>query len=274
VNPVSLRPLLESLIVVEELRPRTQANFRGRTGLTERRSSEILSSLDALGLVSLEKERISLTSKGSQTVAAMREQHWRKIDDALCSESAEYRAVRNALSARKGSGLAISEMKSIVGLNQVVCETCLEWGLRLGRFQKNLYTTGRDSRYYALTGDVVSIEEFERGLRSSYLALNVSSGFRRSRYVGIARLREVVCEALRLGREEFDERLGEVCLTKLGAIELAGGPLTSTVRTTPTAEQSLTVNMDLEVPIPKLLTTVKEGFKMRGRVYQTLAMLN
>ena len=221
-NPVSLRPLLEALSLLGRLAPCSAPEFSSSTKISVRRSTEILRELERFGAVSWQSDGVHLEERGERILDALSRSDWLAIDSELRSGSQEYGALMGFLAGRSPPGLKLAQVAAGLGTNEVVCDTCLEWGVRLGAVQKNLFTSGADSRYYAV-GEASS-EDFDRCLRARYDSGNISSGGRRVRYVSLTLLREQVCEDLKLRREAFDRYLEQLCGARSGAIELAAVP--------------------------------------------------
>lgn len=189
----------------------------------------------------------------------------------------EYDTLLNVLkSSRVGErGLMISQIvkrsaKFGRGLNRVTADICCEWGRRLGKLQKNLYTSGVISRFYLVDEQNIPSGHLEKAIRAEYVQLT-----KRKRvsllYASVPRLRENVCETLKISRRGFDEGLLKMWKRNTGKVELASGPLTSRSRTTPTRKLSIHIDRKSAVLSPKYLLEAEEGLDVGGKKYQTIA---
>ena len=273
-HPISLRSLIQGLMLAHG---KTMEALEKEANLSRRRATEILQGLSDLGLARYEKHAASITSEGILFLELFKNSNWKKMHEILSANNVEYQTIASILRDNEGPhGLTISEIcrrQEQVRLNVVISEVCLEWGIRLGIFQKNLYTSGLSSRYYFVSKEDETPDSFERTLIESYNQLNVRKSGQRLFYVSIPELREVVCERLRLRRTFFDEMLRDLCLTSTGRIELSGGPLTGTARKAPTRKLSIFADRSSFIMAPRIALEDEEGLRMQGRVYQMVAFL-
>ena len=273
-HPISLRPLIQGLLLADG---KTVDALEKEANVTRRRAAEILQGLDDLGLVRYEKDTAIITETGINFVESFRNSDWKKLHEILSANNAEYRTVAEILCDNEGPhGLTMPEIcrkQNQIRLNAVVSEICLEWGLRLGIFQKNLYTSGIGSRYYYVSKESETTDGFTTKLVELYNQLNIGKSGQRIFYVSIPELRELVCEHLRLRRTVFDEMLRDHYLANTGKMELSGGPLTGTARRAPTRRLSIFADRSSVIMAPKIALEDQEGLRFRGRVYQMVAFL-
>jgi len=90
-------------------------------------------------------------------------------------------------------------------------------------------------------------------------------------YVSVPRLRENVCEILKISRRRFDLILLEIWKRNTHDVELASGPLTSRSRTAPTRKLSIYVDRKAAVLSPEYILEAEEGLNVGGKKFQTIA---
>jgi len=274
-HPVSLRSLIQGLVLLDQSKKIDV--LEEKANVTKRRASEIVEELIDLGLVKRNGEDASATELGVRFLSSYKQSAWKELHEILYDGRLEYRTVTRILRENSGSkGLTISEIcqrRGKISINVVTTEVCLEWGLRLGVFQKNLYTSGMNSRYYCVSNESEKGECFRKKLLELYGSLNVKRYGRRVLFVSIPELRELVCEELRIRRQVFDDMFREVYLEKTDKIELCGGPLTGTARKAPTGKLSIFVDRSSLLMAPSIALEQQEGLRLRGRVYQMVAFL-
>ena len=276
-NPISLRTLLQSLLIFHSRGPSELDVLLEDTGVSRRRAKEIIDELVRLGLLQRTESLITCTLLGEKFVNALKNSEWPSLHDILVNKCREYQSVIHVLrEAREGIGLTLSEicLRSSnygISINVVIGEVCIEWGIRLGVIQKNLYTTSFRSRYYYVQNESVALSEFRKILLEQYKHLNFTRSGHNLMYVSIPELREAICEALRLRREIFDRFFEKLYVSESSVIELSGGPLTGTARKAPTKKLSIFIDRKSLIMAPKLALEAQEGFRFRGRVYQMVA---
>ena len=217
---------------------------------------------------------IIVSRHGQQVLSSIEKRDWKSLNDMLLHDVKEYSTVHKILSRNKGQfGYTIEEIcirGKEIELNRVVCESCLDWSIRLRTIQRNLFTKGDCSRFYSVSPRV-SFRRFTHSVLSAYEALN-SRSKALARFVSIAELREAVCEHNRIPRALFDGMLGEIVKKRPGLIELTSTPVTSKARRAPLVDQYLTVDCSSAILSPQLDSSILEGFRFRDRLYDMVAI--
>ena len=274
---MSLRILLRSLIFFSRQKQCSSHELEGNLDVTADRARAIIRQLTAMKLLENLGAEFRCTAQGNKAVIALKKSHWSTIHDILEEICREYSALLKVLKSCKVGerGLMISQIVKRSaqfgkGLNRVTADICCEWGRRLGKIQKNLFTSGAVSRYYLVHDRDIPLDEFEKEIRGKYALLRKRRG-RLLVYVSVPRLRENMCETLKMCRRKFDGGLLEIWRGNTGEVELASGPLTSRSRMAPTQKLSIYIDRKSAVLSPKYILETEEGLDVEGKKYQTIA---
>jgi len=245
--------------------------------VTTERARAIVRQLTSMGLLEKVDGEFRYGRYGKIMVDVVRASHWSKVHNILQENCKEYDVLLKVLKSCKvgEKGLMISQIVKFSAqfgweLNRVTTDICCEWGRRLGKIQKNLYTSGAISRFYLVHDRSMPLNKIENEIRAQYMRLGQGKG-RLLVYVSVPRLRENICETLKMPRRKFDQYLLEIWKRNTSEIELASGPLTSRSRTTPTRKLSIHVDRKSAVLSPKYLLEAEEGLDIGGKKYQTIA---
>ena len=276
-EPISLRVLLRSLIFFSKQRQSSSQDLENNLDVTADRAKAIVRQLTAMNLLERVDTEFRCGLYGKIMVNAVQASHWSTVHDILQENCKEYDALLKVLKSCKVGerGLMISQIVKLSakfgrGLNRVTVDICCEWGRRLGKIQKNLYTSGAISRFYRIHDRNIVLSQLEKEIRGQCAWL----GKRKKRplvYVSVPRLRENVCETLKISRRRFDEGLLEIWKRNTSEVELASGPLTSRSRTAPTRKLSIYIDRKSAVLSPKYILEAEEGLDIGGKKYQTIA---
>jgi len=276
-EPISLGVLLRSIILLYEREESTLQDLEKKLRITTERAKAIERQLQNMLLIEKIGEKIKCTLKGSQLVVAFREESWDEIHEILIDSCKEYRTLLKALqkSCIGQKGLMTHQIISISqnlekSLNRVTVEICCDWGCRLGKIQKNLYTSGVISRFYLVSNNNTSSIEIERAIVREYISMR-GNNLISLLYVSIPKIREIICELEKISRSLFDKSLLKMWIGSNGSIELASGPLNSSAIRTPTHILSINVDRNNAILSPKYALRVGEGLDIGGKKYQTIA---
>lgn len=267
-DPIFLRPLLLSLIAVHE-RQHPDAHF------SKRRWHDLQGQLLKMGwTVASGPSTTRISARGRQALSCVKKQDWNALNALLLHDVKEYSTVYRILSRnRDHMGYTIAQIccrGREIELNRVICESCLDWGIRLRTIQRNLFTKGDSARFYLLSPRISS-RHFMHSVVSAYKTLN-SRSKALARFVSIAELRETVCENNRMSRGRFDEMFGDTIKKEPGSLELTSSPVTSQARRAPLIDQYVTVDSSSTILSPQLDSSVLEGFRFRDRLYDMVAI--
>ena len=275
-EPISLRVLLRSLIFFSQQKQSSSQELENNLDVTVDRAKAIVRQLTIMKLLEKVDTKFRCAPHGKIMVNAVQTSHWSRVHDILQETCKEYDALLKVLKSCKAGerGLMISQIVKLSakfgrGLNRVTADICCEWGRRLGKIQKNLFTSGFISRFYLIHDQSIPLNKIENEIRAQYARL----GKRKRRlliFVSVPRLRENVCETLKMSRRRFDGILLEIWKRNTGEVELASGPLTSRSRTAPTRKLSIYVDRKSAVLSLKYVLEAEEGLDVGGKKYQTI----
>jgi len=276
-EPISLRVLLRSLIFFRQQERSSSRDLKSNLSVTADRARAIVRQLSSMGLLEKSYEEFSCSRLGKSALDAVQASHWSKVHDILWETCKEYGALLKVLRSCGVSekGLMISQIVRLSAqfgweLNRVTTYICCEWGRRLGKIQKNLFTSGVVSRFYLIHDRSIPVNLIENEIRVQYGHLGKRKGHLLI-YVSVPKLRENVCERLKLSRRKFDDVLLEIWKRNTGEVELASGPLTSQSKRAPTRKLSIYVDRKSAVLSPKYILEAEEGLDIGGKKYQTIA---
>jgi hypothetical protein len=156
-----------------------------------------------------------------------------------------------------------------LGYNKVTVDLLTDWGERLGALVKNPYT----QEYYPRREREEEWDEFLRSINLSYDDMNTRTGISSKLiYVEIPRIRERVCQQLRIGRPGFDRLLRRLALEKPGEIELASAPVTTSAKTSPFGIKLLQESHDPKGTSITGSEATREGLSIGGKEYFYIAI--
>lgn len=228
IRPVTLSRIVETVDICNKDSPVEPDTVRESLDLSEQRTNEIVSELDRLSIVQ-EENGLSLTERGVNLHDAVMRDDWDDVHDFLYEASPHYNVFIDALRSHGGeSGLTqeqllteLEEKDHPLRFNKTGISLLTDWGERLQAVQQNVF----ESRYYSIL-EPRNEEPFVNVLEDTYEEMEITRGLgMRQRYISIPKLREYICESLRLPRDGFDERLISVAQEYIGKLELSGAPL-------------------------------------------------
>jgi len=275
-EPLSLGVLLRSLILIHERREALLHDLEENLNTTSDRARAIERQLRNMMLIEKIDEKLTCSSNGGALIEAFGNESWAAIHEILRNSCKEYDTLLEALrnSGVGEKGLMISQIIKLSQgskqpLNRVTAEVCCDWGCRLGKIQKNLYTSGAISRYYLISNYYTPSVKIEGAIMREYNLLR-GNGIIRFLYVSIPKLRENTCELEKIPRNLFDKTLLEIWKRNIGIVELASGPLNSPSRRTPTHKMSIHVDRNKAILSPRYALEAEEGLNIGGKKYQTI----
>lgn len=172
-------------------------------------------------------------------------------------------------------GLAISQMVAEakarkLQLNQTAIEVLQNWCERLGVLQRHLYT----KRFYLLADEEKYYARLKEAFEDSYHRLNISRGLGlKLTYVEIPKLREEVCEKLKIKREIFDVFLKRLCNESIGQIELSGAPTITVAKKSPLSIRIMKASKKDDILAPHLdLSKERDGIEIGRKAYYYVAL--
>lgn len=244
--------------------------------IRKRRAKEILNELRDMRLLEQESGFFIPTENTKQLIECYEKEDWNNFHELLVKNNIFYqlftRLITDNPGLTKNEILSQLNRRFDLNFNIAAIDILCDWAERLGCIQRNLYT----GHYYRINKKPIDMKAFSEALTKKYFELNfeVKPGIKLE-YIEVARLREEVCEYLKISREEFDSMLIKIFLKFIGKIELCGAPITTT------AKKSLTSLKIIErvgkEPILSLKYKVlKEGkgIELNGKVYHYIAIFD
>ena len=154
--------------------------------------------------------------------------------------------------------------------NQAILDVLVRWGERFSVLQRHLYK----KTFYAIKGTNPDNSIFVSSLKKQYNKLNVKKGlFLSQTFVEIPKLREDVCETLKIRREIFDSLFMDYYRSALGTVELAGAPTITAAKRSPLniRKTNIEINGTFVSPIFDL-EKERRGITIKGKKYFYLAI--
>ena len=271
IRPLTLRRIIEVAdLASQELRLNSDLLCR-RLGVRKRRAREILLELAQMHFLSGSESCFSVTDIAREALEHYQREDWYGIHKILYEQNDFYRLLIDTLS----SPVALSKQEllqklsaaSHLNFNLTAIDTVCDWAERLATVQRNLYT----NRYYLISKD--QSHNFALETQRCYEKLNIElrPGLKLE-YVEIARLREDVCENLRIAREVFDKAFESMIQSMVGKIDLCGAPITTTAKQIPSTLKIIERSGKQPILSPKY-SVIREGkgIEISGRVYHYVA---
>lgn len=222
-RPVSLSRVAETAFYAEKTKKFTNRELAQFLKSSEQRAKEVSEETVNMGLLVKKDIFYISTKRCSIFLKNIRDNNWKAIHNQML-EYSFYKTFFDILQLIEPAtpdeilqALSASSTPFNEASRQVLCD----WGERIGSVQRNIFT----NQYFTTTESETG---FIHAFLEIYQSLNIKSGLSlRQRYVEIPRVREFVCQKLRISRESFDSRFHHLCLKNIGKIELAGAPVTT-----------------------------------------------
>ena len=276
IRPVTLRRVVEILALSVKEGHVDPYAFSEKLQTTRRRMQEILLEIERMKFLVTKDNNLTLNKIAYDFLVAFNDERLEKMHDILLSNYCFYGTFIDAIQRNiSNSGFTKSDLLRILknsptlNFNITAIEVLCDWAERLGVVQRNLFT----NRYY-LTKNSATLAEFILFLQTSYEELNIKPrpGLRQE-YVEIVRLREDVCEKLKIKRETFDLLLTSVFKKAYGKIELCGAPITTIAKKSPTSLRKVKKSLK-DSMLSSQFVCLKEsrGIEINGKEYYYIAI--
>ncbi|MFA5267960.1 MAG: hypothetical protein WC379_08305 [Methanoregula sp.] len=222
-RPVTISRVAETTYFAEEMRSFSRHELTVVLNCSEDRGKEIAEEVVNMGLLKKVEDRYTKTSKCSRFLNLVRSNNWTGIHEMMM-DYPFYQTFFTSLQATDPSTpeeiLSLLQ-SSKIPFNQASRDVLCDWGERLGSIQRNIFT----NQYF--TTNPLSTP-FVPAFLEVYQSLNIKTGLSlRQRYVEIPKVREFVCQKLRISRDTFDSHFVQLCEKNIGKMELAGAPVTT-----------------------------------------------
>lgn len=273
IRPVTLRRVIETCDLALKNGKVGAENLSQVLGTTKRHGREIIHELERMSLLKVEDQEYVPTSVSKALIDAYKKGDWKQIHNLLHGNYKFYKAftdsiLENALT-KDELQKELSDLEDMI-FNKTALDMLCDWAERLGQVQRNLY----NDRYFIVQDKLLQPGAFVDALQHCYheLSSEVRPGLRLV-YVEVARLREEVCEKLRIKRCLFDDLFKQVTRESIGKMELCGAPLTTSAKESPTSIRKMKRGGENPVLSPTF-TTVREGkgVELDGKLYHYVAI--
>lgn len=244
--------------------------------LTPRRGKEILRELTSMNLLSKTNDSYIPTNGTRKIVDYFVKGDWNNIHDYFRMNNPFYREMMFFMTTKGMNdsyilkGLLQNFMDHELDFNQTILDVLMRWGERFGVLQRHLYK----KTFYAIKDTKPDNSIFVSSLKKHYNKLNVKKGlFLSQTFVEIPKLREDVCENLKMRREIFDCLFMDYYLSALGTVELAGAPTITTAKRSPLNIRKTNIEINGTFVSPVFdLEKERRGITIKGKNYFYLAI--
>jgi len=274
IRPINLRRIIELASIAIDEGKITENLVSKKLNTSQKQARELLRELSRMNLLKVELEYFIPTEKSREILYYYERENWEGIHNFLFMNYDFYNIFITKLSKgppRLKDELLneLSHIEDIVYNNTAIDILC-DWAERLGQVQRNLY----NNKYYLLRKEEITHQHFLKVIEECYSNLNVKTrpGIKII-YVEIARLRELVCEYLKIKRDIFDKFLEHLFLKNIGRMELSGAPLTTSAKKSPTSLKFLERGEKENILSPQY-KTIREGrgLEVNGKLYHYIGI--
>jgi len=230
-RPVNIARLIELTNLCEE-QFRSINDIKSNLDASKRRIKEALLEANRINLIqksnnSPNEDLYTSTNQGKELIENVIEQDWKNVSKILENGSPHYKEFINKLKkiqpATPKEILKVLEDQEfdVIKFNKTGIDVLKTWGERLGRIQRNVFS----NKYYLPTNTLTK-KNFSIIVLQVYDTLEEKHGVNlRQRYISVPKLREHVCEKLRIHRSDFNKGIQKLIRNNIGKIEVSGAPL-------------------------------------------------
>lgn len=226
-RPITLGRVVETVYLSESQSGLDRSLLQEKCGVSHRRAKEILDEVVRMGLLQEVTDRFQSTSLGKELIIAVRKGAWEQVHQVLLEYTfySDFYKTLVRYGPIEPEQLLPRLKETPSSFNQASASVLCDWVERVDSVQRNVFTNAYYP-VYAMTTPM--LPEFLR----AYGELNTRAGVSlRQRYVEIPKIRELVCERLKIRRRDFDEEFLRLYRNNIGTIELSGAPITTHAKT-------------------------------------------
>lgn len=275
-RPVSFKRIIEMCSMAQKEGVLSEETVSQRLNMGERRAREILRELISMNLLTRTEDNYTANENTLKILDAFKEGDWVRINQLFMENNFFYEnLVMHLRIHEKSRGYTIEELTQMLKdnelhFNKASVEVLLRWGERFGITQRNLYR----NVFYTIKKEKTNLEEFKKSLIRNYDNLDKKMGlFLTQTYVEIPRLREEVCEELKIDRITFDTMFFECYRKLIGKIELAGAPTITSAKKSPLSIKKTRIGFDNGIISPIYdLEKERRGIEIMGKNYYFIAI--
>jgi len=275
IRPVTLRRVIEICSLATKTKKVNVTITCQKLGVSPSRAREIILEVEKMGLLKNIDDADIANDRTIKFLEHFETEQWDKTHEYFLANYQFYQDFIRILEdhINEDKGLSMNEIKEEsaklkLGLNQTAVEVLANWCERLGVIQRHLYT----KRLYSIENETVNSNSFKIGLVRCYHELSLSR-WRKGSFVEIPKLRETMCEQLKVPRRVFDEMLRAAYLENVGKIELSGAPITTLAKKSPLSEKKMKLEGKAVILSPKFeVKREREGLTVGRKSYYYLAI--
>lgn len=273
-RPVTLRRVIEICSLATKTEKVNIPIISQKLGVGPSRAKEIILEVIRMALLESHDDVYTANANAIKFLEYFENEHWDKIHEYFLVNYQFYRNFIRILEDHiNNKGLSLNEIKEEstkrkLNLNQTAVEVLSDWCDRLGVVQRHLYAR----RLYLIRYEETNFERFKNAIKKCYRELSFSSG-RKGVFVEIPKIREDMCEQLKITRKGFDDMLRQTYLENIGKVELSGAPIITLAKKSPLSEKKIKFQGRQTMLSPKFeLTRKREGLLVGQKAYYYLAM--
>lgn len=275
IRPITIARVIEIISFASKEDEVTSEKLGGRLGVNSRRARELLAECGDMGVMVQTKSGHRISTNGRRILGFFDDEDWGNFREYFRHNYPVFKRFLKMMDDASGrsTGTTLEEINSLGSrihppLNQTAVDVLSKLAERLGHMQRNVYT----SRFYLVKPGPLK-ESFLSTLIERYECLNVRSGVGLTAlYVEIPRLREDVCERLKITRSRFDELFLGLYRDNIGTMELSGAPITTKAKQSRYAVRTLQRTIKEDMLAPKLdLEKERKGIEFLGKSYYYVA---
>ncbi|QYZ78058.1 hypothetical protein E2N92_00735 [Methanofollis formosanus] len=220
---VTFSKVVETAFYVVQEQETSYSQLQEHLGVSMDRSKEILREMARMDLILQNEDHFKKTATTIKFVQAIREDDWRTVHQIMMGYP-HYATFYYGV--RKYGPIELNNLPNLISdeyfnFNSATLQYISDLTLRVGTIQQNVF----NNHYYAIDD---TNESFTVALLNIYDELNRSGvGNLKQRYVEIPKIREHVCEKLKIQRETFDKKFLDLYVKNIGRLELSGAPITT-----------------------------------------------
>jgi len=276
IRPVTLRRVIETLDLSIRKGSIDQFLVSSKLKTTEKRAQEILLEMERMNFLKAQGKGFTPNKIAYDFLDAFEQEKFDEMHEILMKNYDFYRRfVESLRESTHVNGLSKSDLLSLLksdsqlSFNKAAVDVLCDWTERLGVIQRNL----DKNTYYNVTNKA-TLTEFVEALENSYNELNNKPrpGLKQQ-YVEIPKLRESVCEKLKISRKVFDLFFLNIFKKSLGKMELCGAPITTSAKKSRISLKKMKKSLKDKILSPHfVLLKEKKGIEIKRREYYYVAI--
>jgi len=270
-RPVSLKRIIEVCSISINNVKIDEFMISEKLDVSYRRSREIIKELINLKLLTSFENYYIKNENTAYLINAFKKEEWKKISNYLYKNNKLYSEFILYLKKNEyRTGIDIMELKNTLKYNTTITELLINWSERLNIIQKNVYK----NTYYYVHNKMQDTKLFRDSLFKNYKILNKKIGIdHKLIYIEIPKLREQVCEDLKIKRNIFDKLLISTYYQHISKIELTGAPMITSAKISPSGIKDMKISKINQILSSKInYEKERKGLVIQGKNYWYIAI--